>query len=139
MIEITHNILDKSAASTLIRAGALDTLFARGRRVVITQNVIDEIVGDRPDSPNQAAFLKWLDDNENRIVKVGRISQIDLNKYEPGKILANSGDTEFGGHNTQLPRRHAGPVPASNGQHEPRPMCVQHGGPSNKSGGDGAS
>jgi hypothetical protein len=88
-----YNVLDAGAASTLIRADALDVLLAGGRRIIITPEVLEEIVGERPDLPNQAKFLSWFNDNQTRIDTVDLpITEADIAKYNPAGKLGQDGD-----------------------------------------------
>ena len=78
MAEIYYNILDTNVLRSFSQATidapdgitkALDTLFARGRLVVITQEVLDEAVN--PNSATYKAFIAWYKDNKaTRIVTV---------------------------------------------------------------------
>lgn len=54
------NILDSAGAYTLDSANALDLLIAGDRRVVVTQDVVDEI-GRNPNTQLKTRILNWID------------------------------------------------------------------------------
>ncbi len=75
------NILDAAGAYTLDSAGALDLLIAGGRRVIITDQVRDEIENN-PNSQLRTRILTWLADNAQYVDDVPtNLTPADLAKY----------------------------------------------------------
>ena len=74
------NILDTGGAISLASADALDLLVAGGRRVVVTQQVLDEIAD--PTGSYYVKVRQWLSANPTLWERVVvPINQTDLDKY----------------------------------------------------------
>ncbi len=87
-----YNVVDTGALGSLVQTDNLNALFAGDRKVVITQQVREEIL--RPDTSgnlraNQVKVQNWLDDpaNSNRIfqpdVEVGLDTQKGFHPNSP--------------------------------------------------------
>ncbi len=88
-----YNVLDTGAAATLIRSDALDLLTAGGRKVVITQQVLDELTNQIEDNPNQRKFLEWFGRNTNKIVYIDEtITPDDIGEFNPENKPNQAGD-----------------------------------------------
>jgi hypothetical protein len=76
-------ILDASSASTLASVDGYDALTAGGRRVVITQQILDEIDRDETPSAYRNKFLTWFNANQSSIIRVTEsLSPDDITKYK---------------------------------------------------------
>jgi hypothetical protein len=87
------NLLGTGAAYTLASIDELDILIAGGRKVLITQDVYDEIMRSGDYGPK---FKQWYNNNLGSIIDIDDpITDADKKKYNPTNKLKQEGDVSI--------------------------------------------
>lgn len=79
-----YNIVDTGALGSFAQTDTLDSLFAGGRKVVITEQVIFETLNAQPDGtlrPNQIKIQNWLNQNASNIDLIVTDVEVDISAY----------------------------------------------------------